>query len=221
MNPLALTAAQIQVYLVSKLPKGWFSSVATSTGIIGAILAGYAWSFNYVMGIAQFVALQIYLQTTTGGFLDLWAYDFLGTFVLRKEGESDLSFRNRVSAYVFAPTVTKAAIVGLLTRLGFVNPTVREAFSPNDTAAFSGTFYFGGGGNARFGSQGYPGQIFVEAGISEAGGVGSVPTFGGVYFNSTPAYMTAPPSTLLTLSDLYDAVNFIRAAGILAWVKQL
>lgn len=221
MNPLSLTAAQIQAYLVSKLPRGWFSSVATGSGIIGAILAGYAWSFNYVMGIAQFVALQIYLQTTSGGFLDLWAYDFFGTLVLRKEGEADLSFRNRVSAYILAPTVTKGAIVGLLTRLGFTTPVVREAFSPNDTAAFSGTFYFGGGGNARFGSQGYPGQIFVEAGISEYSGSGAVPTFNEVYFDSGPAYMTAPPSTLLTLADLYSAVNFVRAAGILAWVKLL
>ena len=221
MNPLALTAAQIQAYLVSKLPKGWFSSVATASGIIGAILSGYAWSFGYVMGIAQFVALQIYLQTTSGGFLDLWAYDFLGTFVLRKEGEADISFRNRVSAYIFAPTVSKGAIVTLLTRLGFTSPVVREAFSPNDTAAFSGTFYFGGGGNARFGSQNYPGQIFVEAGLPLVADSESIPAFNEVYFNSDPAYMTSPPSTLLTLSDLYDAVNFIRAAGILAWVKQL
>ena len=221
MNPLALTAAQIQAYLVSKLPKGWFSSTATATGIIGAILAGYAWSFEYVMGIAQFVALQIYLQTTSGGFLDLWAYDFLGTFVLRKEGEADISFRNRVSAYIFAPTVSKGAIVTLLTRLGFTSPVVREAFSPNDTAAFSGTFYFGGGGNARFGSKDYPGQIFVEAGLPLVADSESIPAFNEVYFNSDPAYMTAPPSTLVTLSDLYDAINFIRAAGILAWVKQL
>jgi hypothetical protein len=221
MNPLNVTAAQIQAYLVSKLPKGWFSSVATGTGVIGAILAGYAWSFEYVMGIAQFVALQIYLQTTSGGFLDLWAYDFLGTFVLRKEGEADISFRNRVSAYIFAPTVTKAAIVGLLTRLGFTSPVVREAFSPNDTAAFSGTFYFGGGGNARFGSQDYPGQIFIEASLPLVAASGSIPTFNDVYFNSDPAYMTSPPSSNLTLTNLYDAVNFIRAAGIKAWVKQL
>lgn len=221
MNPLALTAAQIQAYLVSKLPKGWFSSVATGTGVIGAILSGYAWAFGYVMGVAQFVALQIYLQTTSGGFLDLWAYDFLGTFVLRKEGEADLSFRNRVSAYIFAPTVTKGSIVTLLTRLGFTTPVVREAFSPNDTAAFSGTFYFGGGGNARFGSQDYPGQIFVEAGLPLVSDSESIPTFNEVYFNSDPAYMTAPPSAYITFADLCDAINFIRAAGILAWVKQI
>lgn len=221
MNPLSLSVEQIQSYLVSKLPKGWFSSVATSTGIIGALLAGYAGSFGTVMGIAQFVALQIYLQTTTGGFLDLWAYDFFGTYLLRKEGEADLSFRNRVSSSIFAPTVTKPAITNLLTDLGFTNAGVREAFSPSDTAAFSGTFYFGGGGNARFGSQNYPGQIFVEAGLPLVNPGGSIPTFNEVYFDSDPAYMTSPPSTLLTLSDLYDAVNFIRAAGILAWVKQL
>lgn len=221
MNPLALTTEQIQAYLVSKLPKGWFSSVATATGIIGAVLAGYAWAFGYVMGIAQFVALQIYLQTTSGGFLDLWAFDFLGTFVLRNEGEADISFRKRVSAYIFVPTVTKGAIVTLLSRLGFTTPVVREAFSPNDTAAFSATFYFGGGGNARFGSQGYPGQIFVEAGLPLVADSESIPTFNEVYFNSDPAYMTPHPSMLVTLSDLYDAINFIRAAGIKAWVKQL
>lgn len=221
MNPLSLTVEQIQSYLASKLPKGWFSSTATSTGIIGAVLAGYAWSFGYVVGIAQFVALQIYLQTTSGGFLDLWAYDFFGIYLLRKEGEADLPFRNRISASIFAPTVTKASITNLLAILGFTNAVVREAFSPNDTAAFSGTFYFGGGGNARFGSQNYPGQIFVEAGLPLVTPGGSIPTFNEVYFDSDPAYMTSPPSTLLTLSDLYDAVNFIRAAGILAWVKQL
>jgi len=221
VNPLSITIAQIQSYLVSKLPKGWFSSVATSSGIIGAVLAGYAWAFGYVMEIAQFVALQIYLQTTSGGFLDLWAYDFFGTFVLRNVGESDVSFRNRVSAYILAPTVTKAAIVGILTRLGFTTPVVREAFSPLDTASFSGTSYFGGGGNARFGSQSYPGQIFVEAGLPSVSTGGSVPTFGEVYYNTDPAYLTPAPSSNLSLANLYSVINFIRAAGILAWVKQL
>jgi len=223
MNPMNLTLAQILSYMQGKLPKaGWFTAAARTPGTVAyAILYGCAGALTYVMGVNQFVAMQIYLQTTSGGFLDLWAYDFFGTGVLRNVGESDVSFMNRVSAYLLAPTVTKAAIVGILTRLVFTTPVVREAFSPLDTASFSGTSYFGGGGNARFGSQSYPGQFFVEAGLPSVSAAGSVPTFGEVYYNTDPAYLTPTPSSNLSLADLYSVINFIRAAGILAWVKQL
>ena len=221
MNPLNLTVAQIQGYLASKLPKGWFSQTALGTGLIGALLFGWATALFSVMQVAQFVALQIYIQTTSGGFLDLWAYDFFGDSVLRNVGESDVAFRNRVKAYLLAPTVTREAITTLLTNLGFQAPVVRTAFAPGDTAAFSGGFYFGGGGNARFGSMSYPGQIFVEANLPTEAAGGTLPSFSEVYFNTDPAWLTSPPSTLLTLQDLYNVVNFIRAIGIKAWIRQL
>ncbi len=219
MNPLNLSTAQILAYIQGKLPcTGWFAEAARISGTVAyALCFGLASALSGVMGVAQFVALQIYLQTTSGDFLDLWAYDFFGTNVLRKSGESDLSFMGRLSALIFAPTVTKAAITQALSATGFTEPVVREAFSPKDTGAFGAVSYFNAG--SRFGSRGYPGQIFVEAGIPSTSSSGTISAFGESYFNTGPAFYASPPIVALDLADLYGLVNLIRAAGIKAWVK--
>ncbi len=91
----------------------WFADPADSP-IAEAVFTGCAAGLSFVYGFIQFAKLQTRISTATGGWLDLAAWDFFNTGFLRRQAESDDSFRSRVLKELLRPRLTKAAILQML-----------------------------------------------------------------------------------------------------------
>jgi hypothetical protein len=103
---------------VNLWPKGdaWFGDAAGQQGgnayavafALSAVLAEMDAGVQYELERAR-------AQSSIGPDLDSWAADFLGNFVIRLYGESDLSFYGRVVAALSANKTTIAALQAIVT----------------------------------------------------------------------------------------------------------
>lgn len=198
----------------------WFGGI---TPILDAVLTGIGAVFDNFQGLLNYVSLQMRIRTATDGFLDLIAGDYFGEYLTRNQGESDVSFRNRILAQLFAPTVTRAGILQRLLTLTGRAATIFEPGNPTDTGGYryGGCGYSAGGG---WGSISMPAQFFVYPKRPQTSGI---PNVGG-YGSSVGAYSTASQAEYGSLSmigqgvtdaSIYALINRIRAAGVTAWVQ--
>lgn len=204
--------------LKSYLPRGWFGDL-TQAPIVTGILNGIAAVFAISYILIEFFKAQTRLQTSSGGWVDLWAADFLGTSLPRKLGESDAAYILRIQIAIFQPRATRPAMVSILTQLTGRAPVVFEPARPADTACYgvgtgANSFY----GMGRFGSIGCPFSALITAHRPLVSG-GSV---GAAYFNAAAwsAFRTplshgyygslSSETTAATDADIYAAINATR-----------
>jgi hypothetical protein len=120
--------------------------------------------------LVQFVGQQIYLQSAVGGFLDTWAADFFGTFLLRDSGEADASFLSRIRASLLAPKNTRAAVARAAQIASGQTPVIVEPWRGPTPSLGVDTFALGVAGAGRLGSLRMPYQAFVFLpGVSGSG----------------------------------------------------
>ncbi len=119
------------------LPQGWFPSDLTTAPVLNAVLNGFAGALAQSYSLITF-ALSAVLNTTAQNiWLDIKAQDYLGSSVQRRTQESDHSFRGRMTAAIFPPGATRAALIGRLTALTGSAPMVFEPTQPMDTGAYT------------------------------------------------------------------------------------
>src|SRR5580698_6710536 len=105
------------------LPNGWFADDAP---VLNAVLNGAAYCLALIYSLNAYAKLQTRLATVTDGFLDLAAFDYFGTSLMRRLMESDASLRVRVFQDLLRQKATRAGIIKLLTDLTGQTPVVFE-----------------------------------------------------------------------------------------------
>lgn len=154
--------------LRSVLPTRWFSDRSPN---LDAILACLATPWSWLYGFICYVIQQSRLNTATGQWLDLIAYDFMGSVLLRRPGEDDLAYRGRIAWALVREAATRAAVIANLRRLTGNNPRLFEPANCSDTGGYGcsmadgtiqclGMVYGMAGG---WGSLNLPFQFFVTA----------------------------------------------------------
>lgn len=137
--------------LQSYMPSGWFGSIADALNIT-AVLNGIAASLSLIYTLIQFFAAQARLQTSSGGWVDLWAQDFLGANLPRNLGESDASYIARIENAIFTQRGTRPVMINMLTTLTGAVPIIFEPNRPADTACFHVAAANGFFGQSQFAS---------------------------------------------------------------------
>jgi len=201
--------------LQSYLPRGWFGDL-TLAPILNGVLNGIANSLSVAYALIMFFMAQTRLMTSSGGWVDLWASDFLGTTLLRRTGETDASYIARIQVAIFQQRGTRPAMVKVLTQLTGRAPVIFEPARPLDTGclgANTGVNSFCG--VARMGSIACPFSCLITAYRPQITG-GSA---GAAYMNaithsalSTPlsaGYMGSltQESSIASDADIYEAIN--------------
>lgn len=201
--------------LQSYTPRGWFGNWAQAP-VITAILTGVANVLATTYLLIQFFRAQMRLDTSLGGWVDLWAQDFLGDSLPRKPYESDSAYIVRIKAYIFQQKVTRPAMQAMLTTLTGTPPVIFEPMRPLDTGccgANTGVASFCG--IARMGSLAAPYSALITVTRPKVSG-GSA---GALYANaitwsalSTPLShgytgSLADETTIATDADIYEAIN--------------
>jgi len=117
------------------IPHRWFAWVAPiRDAILGGLSDSMAWCYAWIIYAKQ----QSRIATSTGLFLDLISYDFLGRHLPRTLGMTDDIFRARIMATILQERVTRAGMVNAIQLLTGGTPWIFEPWNTGDAGAWSG-----------------------------------------------------------------------------------
>ncbi|MEB5837011.1 hypothetical protein MXF26_12180 [Pantoea dispersa] len=207
--------------LKALMPARWFDD---SNPILDAVLNGLAQALAWAYSLYLFAALQTRILTSTGGWLDLTAYDFFGDKVKREAGQSDADFLNVIRTNMFRERGTRQSIINVLTDLTGIAPDIVEPTRPLDTGSYGGPM-IGYGVAGAYGSMMMPYQAFVTAyrpfgvGIPYVAGYRSTPS--GYSQASRGEYAPAANLASLTDAQIYAAIASVKMEGTAVWVRIL
>lgn len=175
------SSADIQARVLTVLPRKWWQWIApVRNAIVGGLSDAAAWSYTFF----QYALAQSRIATSTGPFLDIIAFDFLGRFLLRL-GNSDALFRTQIMNTILQERVTRNGMTEVLTNLLNIAPTIIEPWNPGDCGGWSGPNQYcnasGYGKAGAWGSLLLPNQVFIRVSRSGLGpsGVPQVNGYGG------------------------------------------
>ncbi len=204
------------------VPNGWFTG---DTPILDGLMWGAAYALNFVYTLWAYAKQQTRIKWATDGWLDMIAADFFGDTLLRKKGQGDSSFRNRVIINLFRERGTRAAMIKVLEEITGNTPDIFEPNRPLDTGALNSPRSKGYCGVARMGSLAVPYTAMITAYRPAAVG-----TAAGAAFCNAPkiSALRKPLATsytgslsLITRSatdeDIYEAISAVKPAGTIMW----
>ena len=212
-NPVG-SVADFVSRLRNRFPVGWAGSVLRAP-VFSAVIFGMATVHANFYQLATFAGQMVYLQSSQGGWLDTWAYDFFGINLLRDPGESDGSFYNRVRVSLFRQTCTREAVTSIVTDLTGVVPTLIEPWRGLDTFALNETA-FALNGPGRLGALDKPFQALILV-------PGVASSSGGLALNFSPLnadnYLGTDSSEAVSRDNILNAINLVRPAGVTVFVQ--
>lgn len=210
------------------LPKRWFGETSPN---LDAILTGLATPWSWLYGMVGYVSSQSRLATATDRWLDLLAVDFLGPYFRRQPGESDQSFRTRISMARMRARATRPAMISGLSALCGTPPAIFEPSRCADTGAYAAhtlsrpvqSFGLAYGRTGGWGSLNLPWQIFITVarppvpGLANLSGYG-VPAAG--YGHGSIAYvdLAALPGRIDD-TDIQRTVRDLLPVNATAWLR--
>jgi hypothetical protein len=200
------------------MPK-WFGD---SNPILNAVLSGLSNTNAFVYSLYSYAKLQLRISTATDGWLDMIAADFFGASLLRKNNQSDASFRIAIAANLFRERATRASVIQVLKAITGRAPLVFEPQRPFDTGAYGKVTGYGLAG--AYGSLLMPYQSFVVAFRPLGSGIPNVAGYGistGAYNTASQAKFADITDIQYTISnnDIYAAIESVKPAGITTWVQ--
>jgi hypothetical protein len=200
----------------------WFGADATISPKISALLQGFASAFSGIYLLIAFARLQARIATSTGGWLELSAYDYLGAGFGRFVGETDTLYSLRIRREILRDRVTRPAIVQAVKDLVGATPTIFEPFSTIDCGGYGGAgLAYGRAG--LYGSRAAPYEVWVTTpypqgyGVPNRGGWGSGT---GGYGAGNFSFLddTLAVGSGATWIDVLAALERVRAAGVTIYV---
>ncbi|OUJ03870.1 hypothetical protein HK15_08885 [Acetobacter orientalis] len=156
------------------LPAGWFPNPpsggeAEQAPVLNALLQGFGSVFAWVWGLLTGTDEQTRLATMTGAFLDMFAADFFGTGLLRKQGESDDEYRRRIQEALFPSLGTRPDVENTIQyEVGQAGRVIepRNATDCKGLGSLAAPSIGGGYGYGvpalRYGSRVVPFQLFAQ-----------------------------------------------------------
>ena len=207
----------ISTRLMARMPP-WFSAASAA---VTAIFAGVSAAFAQIYAMLSFVVAQMRLGTTSGGFLDMFAADYFGSYIVRRVSQNDAALLARIKALFFMKRNTRAGMIAALTTLTGRAPKIIELMNPGDTGGYrtTGLFY---GSAGCYGSLVSPGQVLMVAYRASSGVSANLPglrTAPAGYRSAGTYYGNLGGGSNVTDQDILDTINAVRPAGTTAWVR--
>ena len=191
----------------------WFPEHG-SAPIVDGVLTGVAAGLSFIYALIQFAKAQMRLATAQDGWLDFWAWDYLGGRLVRKATEGDSGWRLRVGKEILRERNTRRGLIQALFDLTGITPAVFEPSEGMDTGGYSQPGLLAYGVNGAYGSMLMPWQGMIGAFRPSQSGIPNVSGYG------TPTGGYGVPSQLVW-NDLAAVVGIVTDADILASVQSV
>lgn len=198
--------------LQALIPSSWFRDSNTDES---ALLTGAAATDAFIYALVAYAKDQTRLQSTTDGFADMAAWDYFGSRIKRRAGESDANFMLRVIKEILRERVTRRGIIQAVVDLTGVQPIFVEPPNPADTFAWDVSYWDA----MLYGSTQLRNQVFITAFRPEGGGIANWPGWDNAFWDANmfwidQSMVTAPVSD----AEIYSTIAACVAAGVTAWV---
>lgn len=212
------STTDILARLKSYLPRGWFGDYSESPIIVG-VMTGTSSVMSVIYTLIMFFWAQTRLQTSSGGWVDIWASDFLGSSLPRHLGETDAAYILRIQSSIFQQHGTRPGMISALTALTGRAPVIFEPANPYDSGCFGksqgvNSFY----GVARFGSIASPFSALITAYRPQVSGSAAgaayydAPVVSAFHTNSSNGYFgsLANENSIASDASIYTTINATR-----------
>jgi hypothetical protein len=230
-----LSATDYANRMAALFPPGWSSPEAKSPGgVLYAVMGMIGGGLSFENGGLIYSLAATRIQTAINGALDLASLDYFGSglyAVPRNPGESDASYRVRLTAAMLQPRATRAAISAAVEAVTGYAPRIIEPWRPADTGAW-GHFYwdvdnartpFRWTGSAIPAQRNLAYQGFLECVLPTPALLNGnpVPCYDSIFFWDSPgsSLIDLEPSVTLGPQVVYNAINQTKCEGTIAWVK--
>lgn len=120
--------------LFQVLPPSWFPNPAPN---INALLQGFAAIGATAYSLIAFAKAQTRLLTSTGIFVDLFGFSYLGRTIKRAAGEADAAYAGRVQTEILRERATRAGMSKALLDLTGSAPVIFEPWNTGDAGALN------------------------------------------------------------------------------------
>lgn len=218
-----MTQADFEQRIKSTLPPRWFGDDDANI-VLNGVIAGLANGFAFISNLYDYAKLQTRIKTATDDWLDAISTDFFGTRLLRKTGQTDTSFRNRIIVNMFRERATRNAVKLVLEDLTGRTPVIFEPQRPLDTGAYGVASSLAYGLVGGYGSLLLDYQAFVTAYRPTGSGIPLVAGYGvsvGAY--STPSQIQYGNLNMITGAvtdqDIYDSIASVAPVGTILWTN--
>lgn len=200
--------------------------IASNSPVLDGLLSGVSWVWSQSYALLQYVKLQTRIATASGMFLDIIALDFFGTFIARRNAETDTSLRTRIKKELFRQKGTRAGLISALTDLTGRVPVVFEPAYTLDTKGWDqgalGWDTAGGWGDLSL-----PFQCFVIAYRPSGGGLAIVAGWGDGVVGMPGGWdvgaieWASLDSVASPVSDavILNTINDVKPAATIAWTS--
>lgn len=190
--------------------------------------------------VIRFADFQVRLRTASGGWLDLWSFDFFRGRVPRFQKEVDASFRARIEREIFRDKNTRQALYDAMLDLTGHPPRLFEPQQPRDTGAYGGPLmaYNGVGYNTaqelvpvvgigRYGEANAPHEGWIDVtlpdpvGIPRIGGYGVGPWGYGVAGGSAHGMWLSSETPIDGVDEnvINETLRRVKPEGVILWVR--
>lgn len=218
-----MTQADFEQRIKSTLPPRWFGDDSDNV-VLNGVIAGLANGFAFISNLYDYAKLQTRIKTATDDWLDAISTDFFGTRLLRKTGQNDTSFRNRIIVNMFRERATRNGVKLVLEDLTGRTPVIFEPQQPLDTGAYGVSSSLAYGIVGGYGSLLLDYQAFVTAYRPTGSGIPLVAGYGvsvGAY--DTPSRIQYGNLNMITGAvtdqDIYDSIASVAPAGTILWTN--
>jgi hypothetical protein len=174
---------------------------------------------------------QLRLTTATDEWLDQISADYLGSRISRRPGQSDDSFRRRISLELVRERGTRRAVQSVVRDLTGREPIIFEPAYCGDTGGYGSLLQNGAstycefayGAAGGWGSLNLPFQVFVTAFRPVGNGIALLPGWCSLpsgYNTEASAYADLDMVQRgVTDDDIRDGVLSVLPATVTAWVR--
>lgn len=204
--------------LKAAIPSRWFPDYSPN---IDALLSGFAAVWAWLYSLLAFSKRQQRVATADGIFLDLAAYDFLGSRLQRSQSQGDDKFRRIVQLEILRPRATRAALDQALFDLTGNHPTIIEPRRPYDLGGYGIAMGYGVAG--AYGSIYMPHQALVTAYRQHSGGIAGIAgyntPYGGYGIGAIEYASSSQIVGDITDEDIRRVVLETAPAGSLIWMR--
>lgn len=203
------------------IPFRWFSLGARiKNAIVGGISDAASWSYSWITYVRQ----QLRVVSATGPWLDVVAFDYFNSYIMRKQGQSDAIFRSIIQKELIRERVTRPGMVQAITDLTGRTPIIFEPALNGDAGSWDCGAVAWDSGVGAWGDTILPSQSFLTVfrpglqGIPEVGGWDS--GFAAYDVGGQSAWVDQGQVIgAVTDEDIYRTINLTKPTGSVVWTQ--
>jgi hypothetical protein len=203
------------------IPFRWFASNSPyKSAVAGGLADAAGWCYSWI----PYIKAQLRVVSAYGPWLDIAAFDYFNTVIMRRPSQTDATFRQVIQKELIRERVTRAGMIQAVLDLTGRKPIVFEPWNTGDAGAWDYNWWGWDTGVGGWGDTCLPSQSFLLVfrpglqGIPEVGGWDTgYAAWDGGYADAWVDQFEIVGA--VTDNDIYRTINLTKPTGSVVWTQ--